>query len=590
MRTSLPKAAAVFALLFATAATDAPRPPVKSSTIAVSADGSRLAVVNPDSRSVSLIDTLTLRRTTEITLNTTPETTAFAGSQLFVATREGMESIDLPSGTVTASTRIAGGAFGVIADGNRLYVSCTAASRIRVLDAATLRETGSVATAAYPRGLALDREKGRLYVTHFRSGLLSVIDTATLSVTRAIATDGDANLSQSVVLDPARRRAYLPQTRSFTVNEALLFDTTVFPTVAAIDLEALSHLSRDRISVDIADRPVNMPLDAVLFEGRKLYIVNAGSDDLSVIDLDTRRAVAHLPVGSNPRGIALSADGRTAYVNNTLSGSVTVVDTATDTVRATITTTAIPLPPDILNGKILFHTSNRTTLSKDRWISCATCHFDGGVDGRTWFFRDGPRNSTALFGLAQTMPLHWSGDLDEIQDVESTIRIVQAGSGLTDGESHCEPACDAGPPNAGRAKDLDDLAAFMIALTPPAHPDGIDRAAAARGNALFHDPRLACAACHPAPLYTDRKKHDVGTGTSAKERKGSAFDTPSLRGVYDTAPYLHDGRAPALLDVVRAANGQHGNTAGLSDTELHDLVEFLRSIPFSEPKRRSAAR
>ena len=586
----LPHALVVGAALLATAAADVPRPPLKSSPIAVNADGSRVAVVNPDTRSVSLIDAVTLTRVAEIPVRSTPETAAFAGAQLLVATREGIDSIDLASGRVTASARIGGGSFGVIADGSRIFVTCPAASRVAVLDGVTLQESASIATDSYPRGLALDRDRSRLYVTHFRNGRVSVIDTATLAVVKGITTDADANLSQAVVLDPARNRAYVPQTRSFSANEALLFDTTVFPTISAIDLETLLHVSRDRISIDVADRPVNMPLDAVLTSGRKLYVVNAGSDDVSVIDLDTRRAVAHLAVGSNPRGIALSPDERTAYVNNALSGSVTVIDTSTDSVRTTVPSTTIPLAADILNGKILFHTSNRTTLSKDRWISCATCHFDGGADGRTWFFRDGPRNSTALFGVAQTMPMHWSGDLDELQDVESTIRIVQAGTGLAEGASHCEPACDGAPPNAGRTKDLDDLAAFMVSLTAPAHPGEIDNTAAARGNALFHDPRVGCAECHPAPLFTDRKKHDVGTGTNAKERKGRTFDTPSLRGLYDTAPYLHDGSAATLLDVVRAAKGQHGNATGLTEGELKDLAEFLRSIPFPAPKRRSAAR
>ena len=138
--------------------------------------------------------------------------------------------------------------------------------------------------------------------------------------------------------------------------------------------------------------------------------------------MSSGKAVAHLALGSNPRGIALAPDERFAYVNNTLSGSVSVIDVAANAVVATIDVTTIPLAANILNGKRLFHTSNRTTLSKDRWISCATCHFDGGADGRTWFFRDGPRNTTALFGIGGTLPMHWSGDLDELQDVESTIR------------------------------------------------------------------------------------------------------------------------------------------------------------------------
>jgi hypothetical protein len=222
-------------------------------------------------------------------------------------------------------------------------------------------------------------------------------------------------------------------------------------------------------------------------------------------------------------------------------------------------------------------------------MACASCHFDGGADGRTWFFRDGPRNTTSLFGVGETLPIHWSGDLDELQDVENTVRVIQAGSGLATGASNCEPACDQAPPNSGRSADLDDLAAFLRSLRPPprhvAYP-----VAALRGQRLFLEPRTECASCHVPPLYTDRQKHDVGTGLDAAERKGTSFDTPTLRGLSDTAPYFHDGSAATLLDVVRASNGPHGDASGLTESEKSDLAEFLRSIPFLSPRRHAAGR
>jgi len=269
----------------------------------------------------------------------------------------------------------------------------------------------------------------------------------------------------------------------------------------------------------------------------------------------------------------------------TLSGTVTVIDAGANSVVATIPVTTIPLEPSILNGKILFNTSNRDALARDRWIACATCHFDGGTDGRTWIFRDGPRNTPPLFGVLETMPMHWSGDLDELQDVENTIRTIQAGTGLAAGASHCEPACDTAPPNAGRSRDLDDLAAFMRTLRPP--PRAVPtNDAALRGRTLFFDPRTGCASCHPPPFFTDRKKHDVGTGTSALERKGTSFDTPSLRGIAFTAPYMHDGSQATLVDVIRAPTGPHGLTTMLTESEKNDLTEFLRTLSFGTGARR----
>ena len=544
----------------------------RSSTIAC--DAARVIVVNEDSGSISEIDPLTHAKVAEIRVCETPRTVALAGDRAFVPCGDGrIASVDLLSRSVTFGA-VGLEPYGAIVDASRLYISDHGNASVHVLDATTLTTLATIPTEAFPRGMALDAARGLLYVTHFRSGRISVIDTQTLNVIRVISTGADSNLSQSIVL--AGNRAYLPQTRSDVTNRALLFDNTVFPIVTAIDLTTGSVVTRERISLDIVDQPVNMPIDAALTSGGKLYVIHAGSDDLSAITLPFQETVAHLPLGSNPTGIALSPDQRFAYVNNALSGTVGVIDTATDAIVATTATTAIPMHPDLLRGKILFNSSSQTTLSKDRWISCATCHFEGGTDGRTWFFRDGVRNTPALFGVASTLPLHWSGDLDELQDVESTIRTVQSGTGLASGDVHCTPACDMAPPNASRSGDLDDLALFMTSLRSPRRRT-ITSDASRRGEALFAS---QCASCHPAPLYTDRRKHDVGTGTGIVERKGSSFDTPSLRGVFDSAPYLHDGSAPTIRDAIT----RHTSVTG---GEADDLAAFVLSLPYPQQRRRS---
>ncbi|HUP62660.1 MAG TPA: cytochrome D1 domain-containing protein [Thermoanaerobaculia bacterium] len=546
----------------------------RSSTIAVSA--SHIVTANPDSESVSILDASTRAVVSELRLRATPQTIAIDGARAFVALREGSVAvIDLATQRVERTAHIGVEPFGVATGDGRLYVSDAAAAVVHVVDAATLARIATIPTKESPRGLALDAQ--RLYVTHFRSGEISVIDTATLAVTKVITTGADSNLSEAVVL--ANGRAYAPQTRSNTTNQALLFDTTVFPIVSVLDLTTQENLPRERLAIDIVDRPSNMPTDAVLTSGNVMYVVLAGNDAVSVIDLATKKTkVKQLTVGKNPRGIALSADERFAFVNNALSGSVSVIDTATNAVVETTAVTTIPLPPDILNGKILFYTSADERLAKDRWISCATCHPDGGTDGRTWFFRDGPRNTPPLFATEQSMPMHWSGDLDELQDVESTIRLIQAGSGLASGALRCMPACDRDAPHTGVSQDLDDLAAFMRTLRAPRRTfETTD--ASRRGAEVFA--RANCASCHSGAFFSDGLKHDAGTGSSAQERKGSAFDTPTLRGLFDTAPYLHDGSAATLQQAVAA----HVST--LSAAELDDLAAYLKTIPFPQLKRRA---
>jgi YVTN family beta-propeller protein len=425
-------------------------------------------------------------------------------------------------------------------------------------------------------------------VTHFRSGALSIIDIASWQVAATIQPEADGNLSQNVALTADGTRAYLPLTRSNASNKALVFDGTVFPLVSVIDLQNSIALPGERISLDITDEPVGIPLDMVITTDH-FFVLNAGSNDLTVIDQTDGKTAAHLELADNPRSMVLSVDQQNLYVHNRLSGTVSIVDSQALQVVDEIPVADNPLSASLLNGKRLFNNSNRTDLARDQWISCATCHFDGETDGRTWFFADGPRNTPNLLGSNDTGPYHWSGNLDELHDVEATVRDIQAGTGLVDGPDNCTPTCDEAPTNAGRSTDLDDLAAFMASLTFSINPNlaanRLLNEASARGEALFRSSTTGCADCHAAPLFTDKQRHDIGTGGHPDERRGPDFDTPSLRGIFSTAPYLHDGRAETLIDVLTTHNPMdlHGTTSGLSETELNDLLAFLQSLTFSVP-------
>ncbi|MBC8248729.1 MAG: hypothetical protein H8E90_03535 [Anaerolineales bacterium] len=251
-----------------------------------------------------------------------------------------------------------------------------------------------------------------------------------------------------------------------------------------------------------------------------------------------------------------------------------------------MTPTDIPLPPALLNGKRLFHTSDDPRLARAQWISCNTCHFEGEQDGRTWFFGfAGPRNTTSLLGMIQTYPLRWSGEWDESADSEFANRKENFGSGLIDGEMNCSLSpsdCVNLPPNQGRSYDLDCLALFIDSLLPPPSP-GPPSEAALRGQAIFNRADTACATCHPAPFYTDLKTNDVGTATS-DERIGPVYDTPTLRGLYDSAPYFHDGSAATLYDaLIRPSPGNEHDVSGLlSEAETQDLIAFLLALPIEE--------
>lgn len=563
----------------------------KSSPITVTPDGERLLVVNPDSNSVSVVSVSgTPALEFEIPVGRFPQTVAVDSESRFAFAvnriDDSLSVLDLDSREAIGCVPLQDEPFAVVTNGNYIFVSNQGSDSISVIHRATFLPLMTIRTAAAPKGMALSNDGSMLYITHFFSGKMSVVDTFRMQVIAEVNVSSSANISQAIELDPSNSLAYLPQTFSNSTNKALLFDTTVSPVVSIIDLQALVNLRTHRVSVDIVDEPVGIPIDVVRSTANVLYIANAASNDLSVINLNSNSAVAHLEVGANPRGIVLSTDERHAYVNNTLSGTVSVIDTATHSVLQEIVVTDIPLAPALLNGKKLFNDSSSVAIAREQWVACASCHFDGEHDGRTWFFKDGPRNTPSLLGVAETLPLHWSGDLDELHDVESTIRNIQAGTGLIIGPDNCTPTCDQGPHNAGRSEALDDLALYMDSLQFSSNPslerNGVLEADAKSGQTIFHSQRAGCANCHRPPLYTDRSRHDVGTGRGALESKGSLFDTPSLRGINRTAAYLHDGSAATLRDVLVTRNpaDQHGVTSHLTEFELTNLERFLAMLPF----------
>src|SRR5439155_8362567 len=92
----------------------------------------------------------------------------------------------------------------------------------------------------------------------------------------------------------------------------------------------------------VAEVPVQIEPNSVAItpDGRKAYVANTVSGTVSVIPLNLRngsvsRPTVHIPVGTEPYGLALTPNGTKLYVTNSRSNSVSVISTATDTVIAT---------------------------------------------------------------------------------------------------------------------------------------------------------------------------------------------------------------------------------------------------------------
>ncbi len=563
--------------------------PANSSAIIIDQEDKHVYVVNADSGSITMLDAATHKKLAEVPVGRDPRTLAIArGGKLLVANMldDSVSVLATPPVSPPSKGGDTGGVkalatlslpdepYGVVSSpaADLAFVSCSGTGVICFIDTAALKVVGKLTVPPHPRGLAISADGKRLYVTHFLTGQVSVVDIAQRKLLTTIATGADSNMAQHMVINPSGTRAYLPHIRSNVATSSMLFDTIVFPVVSVIDLALEEHRRKEKIGLDAVDRPVNMPFAAAFSpDGRRLFVVNSGSDDLSIIDLEdgtNPRQIGHVDVGGNPRGIVLTADGTKAFVANHVANEVAVVDARAMKVVDRVTVTDDKRPAAVQRGQALFFSSARPELSRDRWIACASCHFDGGIDGRTWNTPRGPRNTQALFGVNETHPLHWSADRASVQDFQKTIQSDMGGKGLSTAE-------------------LDDLAAFVNSLRLPPNPfrdaggtaDGSLSPAARRGQQVFESPKTQCAACHPAPLTTDRKLHDVGTGGGVAEKMGSQFDTPSLRGIYATAPYLHDGSAATLRDVLIAKNAKdrHGVTSHLSAQEVQDLIAFLLS-------------
>jgi cytochrome c peroxidase len=211
---------------------------------------------------------------------------------------------------------------------------------------------------------------------------------------------------------------------------------------------------------------------------------------------------------------------------------------------------------------------NDATLCSQGWQSCASCHDDDArTDALNWdLLNDGahnPKNTRSLLFAHRTPPVM---SLGVRADAETAVR-----AGL-----HHMLFADV-PPQVPEAVD-----AYLRSLQPIPSPrltEGRFSAAAKRGERLFVSPRTGCANCHPAPLFTDLGAYDVGTAGDY-DRASDSFDTPTLLELWRTAPYLHDGSAATLRDVLTTGNpgGRHGTTSHLTTRELDDLVEYLLSL------------
>jgi DNA-binding beta-propeller fold protein YncE len=607
------------------------RPPASSSTIVYHRERNRVCNVNADNDTVSCLSTASLELEFETPVGKHPRTLAVASDGTLWVVNQDDASLTIldPSGATAGIIALprASMPFGIVMspESGKAYVTLQARGELAEIDVGSRKLLRTAAAGAWSTGLAIDGVASRIFVTRFISGSdageLVELDAGSLEITRRfrLALDpgpdteasarGVPNYLRAVVPSPDGVLLWVPSKKDNILRGeardglALTFETSVRSIVSFIDLAKNQEVLEHR--VDLNNRALGLSL-AFSQLGDYAFLALLGNNGVEVLDAYNRRTVAgRFDLGHAPDGLVLDDAGR-LYLNAFLSRSVVILDAVSvlastsfslDTIAEVVVSSAEKLEPEVLRGKQIFYDASDPRMAQDGYISCAVCHLDGFEDGRVWDFTDrgeGWRNTTSLLGRRGLGHgrLHWSANFDEVQDFEHDIRGAFGGSGFLPDELFHEGSRSTtlGDPKTGLSRELDALARYVASLdrvnpSPYRAPDGLLTEEGWRGREVFR--RAGCPACHAGPDFTnstDGALHDVGTLTPSSGRRLGGplpgLDTPTLRGIWQTAPYLHDGSAPTLLDVVDSRNpdDRHGFTRALSDIERRELVSYLLQI------------
>jgi mono/diheme cytochrome c family protein len=205
----------------------------------------------------------------------------------------------------------------------------------------------------------------------------------------------------------------------------------------------------------------------------------------------------------------------------------------------------------------------------------------GKYDARYNF--DGQNDPAVIppaYGLAGVHSVTYTGDGDRPAYWNRYVAVTQMHGHGAFSEPRLGISVD-NPPELVDPK-LEALEAYQLSIAKPTPPAGtFDAAAAARGQIVFEG-AAQCATCHAGTAFTDANVRlhlpsEVPTDPTHAERSATKmYRTTPLRGLWQHAPYFHDGSAATLADVVERYVGARG--LSLTAQEKADLVEYLKSL------------
>lgn len=450
-------------------------------------------------------------------------------------------------------------------DGTTAYVAQSQLDSVAVMELQSGRILRTLPTGRRPRALALTADGATLVCANMTEGSVSFLDPngnrpPARGRTPAVNLRGVAVFPGGRMAYPVGQRA---QNERPTESAVGIWSNQAFRVVPNGPPNGAENIWLDLLGTDVADP------DSVVFDarGEAAYVTCSGGHSVNVLPLRGRGDVkVARGVGAFPRGLAFTPDGAELWVACQLSNDIAVLDPSTLAVRRRVSLGPPPRRDPHLEGRFLFVTAG---IVDGGQFSCNSCHPDGHTDGISWKFvhvpdalgKETPRNVRSLLGgLRDTDPFRWSG---HDKTLEQFVQEEVTGLLRT-------PALP--------ARALEQLVAFVEALPLPPNPyrrpDGTHTEAGRRGEVLFSG-KAGCVQCHTGPRAGGQRLGWVGTTPA-----GVDLDVPHLRGVHDSYPYLHDGRAPTLESIFTEHNAAraHGRAHELSPGELGDLVQYLREL------------
>ncbi len=598
----------------------APKPPArkpaakqtlyKSPTcIAFSPDGKFAYVTLHTAGALAVIDTAAGKVVAEIKVGRAPTGVAVSPDArlVYVAnTRDHTVSVlDAKARKVVATVKCGYEPTGLALspDGKRLYTANYVSDDVSVIDTAARKQVRRITVGRAPTYLAVTPDGKHVLVNNSLShepatqasltAHVSVIDTAAGKVVAEKRSPGTMLLGMGIAVTADGKFALAVHSRpNFNITPSQLnqgwAQTNALSMIPLANPDAkVATVLLDNVGAGAAN-PHGV---AVSKDGRLLFVSHRGTHEISMVDLPKLRYLLdpvrvkstppHVDLGLlwqtgdvvrrvssgglGPNGIAVSPADGALYVANYFSDEVAVLDPAGGKVRRRIRLGGPKEMTLVRRGDFLFRDA---THCFQHWVSCTSCHPGVRADGVNWdLLNDGmtnPKNAKSLVGSHLTPPSMALGVRASMEvAVEKGFKFIQF---IT--------------PEPDELRAVEAYLRSVPFIPSPWHrtADGKMDAQAKRGEAVFK--KAGCAGCHPPPLYTDLQFYDVGTYLPRDYPENKPFDTPTLKEMYRTGPYLHDGRAATLKEVVTKFNpkDRHGATGNLSENEIDDLVAFLMSL------------